>query len=392
LETAVLGGLDHSRRSLHGDRYMYIDSIRAIAVLLVMVTHFSESVIGSSKFAAAHGSYLYTISHDLDFGRIGVVLFFGVSGFVIPSSLRKGSSIGHFLIKRLFRLYPAYWLSIPAALAAQYWLWGGDLPMPVILSNLTMFQKFMGYPYVQGLYWTLTLELVFYGLCVVLFFAQCLTNVRLLLIISGLSGLLFMNLLDTISIHDYAWPSLTLGIVDSDWFSLPFALSVMCFGAALRQITEGNGALVEKLMLSAVGVFWLVVFPVFGVISYILHDHNMDIVREYAPLPIAVALFCLLCGPVKIRVKALADLGIVSYSLYLFHSIIMFPTIWLIRVHWQNIGIDTNVWCLGMFILSLGLSVIIYNAVEKPGIMIGRWLVTRRQRGKVLSSPLQSRA
>ena len=40
-----------------------------------------------------------------------------------------------------------------------------------MLANLTMLQQFAGIENVIGLYWTLQIELIFYGLCVLLFCA-----------------------------------------------------------------------------------------------------------------------------------------------------------------------------------------------------------------------------
>lgn len=55
----------------------------------------------------------------MDLGRIGVVVFFAISGFIIPTSLNHRSlhPVRKFLISRLFRLYPLYWISIILGIA-----------------------------------------------------------------------------------------------------------------------------------------------------------------------------------------------------------------------------------------------------------------------------------
>lgn len=47
-----------------------------------------------------------------------------ISGFVIPFSARPEQPAAgwDFAIKRLFRIYPAYWLSVFAGAFACYWL------------------------------------------------------------------------------------------------------------------------------------------------------------------------------------------------------------------------------------------------------------------------------
>jgi peptidoglycan/LPS O-acetylase OafA/YrhL len=53
---------------------------------------------------------LHDIAQFAGFGRVGVVIFFALSGFVIPSSLRADhpETCREFLIKLLLRLYPIY--------------------------------------------------------------------------------------------------------------------------------------------------------------------------------------------------------------------------------------------------------------------------------------------
>ena len=73
-----------------GSRFAYVDSLRAIAALLVVWTHSAEI------FAPlAGGSWLYTVSHNYDFGRMGVVAFFGVSGFLVPKSIQAEIGRAH---------------------------------------------------------------------------------------------------------------------------------------------------------------------------------------------------------------------------------------------------------------------------------------------------------
>jgi len=95
------------------NRFEPIDALRGIAALLVIWQHSSETFIRKIG-VAQHGTFLADIAKDYDFGRIGIICFFLISGFVIPSSLKDkdGSGVEHFVIRRFFRLYPAYWASI----------------------------------------------------------------------------------------------------------------------------------------------------------------------------------------------------------------------------------------------------------------------------------------
>ncbi|WP_448131354.1 acyltransferase family protein [Stutzerimonas chloritidismutans] len=131
-------------------RYAHIDAMRAIAVLLVIWMHTSEVFV--PIVAPSVQDRLYEVAHSFDFGRIGVVVFFIISGFVIPASLRGPRAVGcyQFLIRRLFRLYPLYWLSIPFGLLTTWWLWGKEIFDPLRYPSASAFAYRSSEPDVLG--------------------------------------------------------------------------------------------------------------------------------------------------------------------------------------------------------------------------------------------------
>jgi exopolysaccharide production protein ExoZ len=89
-------------------------------------------------------------------GAFGVDVFFVVSGFVIASSRRR--SIGEFLFRRFWRIYPIYWLvSLPLIPAAAW-----DIPR--LAASLTLWPLWgSGFSYpVLLVAWTLCFEVLFY--------------------------------------------------------------------------------------------------------------------------------------------------------------------------------------------------------------------------------------
>lgn len=148
-------------------RLAFLDFVRGIAALVVFLQHLAERL----------WEPFYQFTHEwFNFGKFGLVIFFLVSGFVIPLSLEKGTSIKKFWIGRLFRLYPLYWFSLIASL----FLFGMGFKQVLTIDfsqnialhslvNVTMLQEFLGFPHAIPLYYTLTLEMAFYIACTLLF-------------------------------------------------------------------------------------------------------------------------------------------------------------------------------------------------------------------------------
>ncbi|WP_368678908.1 acyltransferase family protein [Dickeya zeae] len=112
------------------NRLHHIDAMRAIAALCVVIMHFCTRLPDNIVSSSFIGDVL-----TLDFGRIGVVLFFAISGFVIPGSLQpcnQGS------IKWYFGLgdFSASIRHIGLLCALLFWFSGH------LLTRLLVFVKF----------------------------------------------------------------------------------------------------------------------------------------------------------------------------------------------------------------------------------------------------------
>ena len=90
-------------------RLDWLDALRGYAALVVVLFHLSPTVIGPGAHMA--------VFRVIDLGKYGVLLFFLVSGYVIPMSLERHGSLRRFWIGRLFRIYPAYLFAIAFLIA-----------------------------------------------------------------------------------------------------------------------------------------------------------------------------------------------------------------------------------------------------------------------------------
>ncbi len=142
-------------------RYYELDLLRFIAAMAVVLFHF--------LFRGQNGDYMPVSFQPFDtyaqYGYLGVPLFFMISGFVILLSATNRSAL-QFTTSRIARLYPAFWVSV--SLSAFVMLIFGQqlfsINLPQYLANLTMLGGFFGVEDIDGVYWTLYLELKFYAL------------------------------------------------------------------------------------------------------------------------------------------------------------------------------------------------------------------------------------
>lgn len=135
------------------DYFPFIDLLRFAAALSVMFFHYFGSLFNNSNNILA----VY-ISH----GYLGVELFFMISGFVIFFSLYKGTKA--YAIGRLVRLYPLFWICCTLTYLVTIWFNADPLPFTVYLKNLLLINNNQTATLVDGVYWTLTQEVIFYAL------------------------------------------------------------------------------------------------------------------------------------------------------------------------------------------------------------------------------------
>ena len=96
-------------------------------------------------------------------GYLGVNLFFMISGFVIIWSA-SGRNWYAFSISRLARLYPAHLVAMTITFLVMTWWAEPPFVTDVSqwLANLTMVAPLFGSPFMDGAYWSIVIELIFY--------------------------------------------------------------------------------------------------------------------------------------------------------------------------------------------------------------------------------------
>lgn len=224
-------------------RLLLLDCLRLVAALAVVSYHYT-AVFGSLFWGVPSLEVFPKLSGITAYGALGVQLFFIISGFVILMSA-YGRTIGQFASSRISRLFPAYWAAVILAALLLLVITRGEMNKVTwtdALVNMTMLQQSIGVKSLDGVFWTLWVELLFY-VAIAFFLWRGMTYRRLLAFI-------------------FLWPLL-----------------------GMLSIQSGSGIL-QALLIPDYSPLFAV-----GMGLYLIHVHGHDLVRWMA-VGINVALAC----------------------------------------------------------------------------------------------------
>ncbi|MFT4115737.1 acyltransferase family protein [Bradyrhizobium sp.] len=360
-------------------RLAFIDTLRGIAVLAVLIQHVLEVIVQKHPTGAYYWVFHDAIGYYMNFGRFGVVLFFFVSGFVIPFSFPDSATpVRDFTISRFFRLYPAYWASIVIGLVTMYLADAMTYPSSQIIANVTMLQTFANIPNLWVFYWTLAIELLFYFSCTILF-AMGLLNQRFtavaIVIAAALVGIAAALLISNRTV--------------SSVMEVGLNLSAMFLGKIIRDTVIGG-----KLRWPHVAACTLLyaIFAItlserrFGGVYQENFFYSYSIGSAYVCAALVFVVFAAFGE--RMAWRPMAFVGVVSYSVYLMSPFVL---VWVHRVLWVGDGpLGWAVFAAVVVALSVLVSWITYSLVEKPSISFGHRFRSQRRKPVVLEPVLST--
>ncbi|WP_435008850.1 acyltransferase family protein [Tundrisphaera lichenicola] len=160
----------HGRKPFPPQRLRSIDALRGLAALVVVLAHCVEH--GSFVEMNAIPAWLgLTFDRMFSYGRVGVTLFFLISGLCIHLRWARAKAQGRtpdlgfatFWKRRLFRLYPPFLAALGIYLVAQTWsgaMHWDSFGVYDLLSHLFMLHNFDERTIfsIEGVFWTLAIE------------------------------------------------------------------------------------------------------------------------------------------------------------------------------------------------------------------------------------------
>jgi peptidoglycan/LPS O-acetylase OafA/YrhL len=312
----------------HGRAIVGLDLIRFAAAFLVVIYHlghraWAPPVEQASIRQLMPNSPAYPELEPVAWlGWVGVEIFFVISGLVIANSAENSSPF-HFLRSRVLRLAPGIWVCATITLLAVLLIKGDFDSRTFVFYGRTMaLPLFPRAPWIDSVYWTLIVELVFYGVIFVMLALDRFRHIEVLAIFMGLSsaGVWVLHI-----------------ILDrGDWFLGSWTAHVLllrhgCFFAA--------GILLWLVLFNRVSVLRIAVlgFCLVGAVIEVgqLAETKADVIgRDLSVLGaqilflfgfVAIAL-SVLFNPLLSKVLGqnrglVATLGLMTYPLYLVHNV-----------------------------------------------------------------------
>ena len=322
-------------------RIKELDALRGIGAAMVVLFHYTSIYDRNYNHPG-------TLIPNVDLGYYGVHLFFLVSGFVIYMTLQRTTGAQHFIISRITRLYPVYWVAVLITVAAAF------LTAPITarsvgesIANLTMLQQFAGIRHLDGVYWTLSVELAFYAWMFAFWRTGLLAHpFRMLLLWLGASSLAF-------------GATIALGINLSE----PLQIALL----------TGHG----NLFFAGIGFYLWRQHHSPAAIVLIVLTLILELALRQEVILVNLALYALFALATTRRLPLLATrpllyLGAISYPLYLVHGWIGYATIR--QLYAWDLGHPLII--LGVPItLALLLAALIHHAIETPALRLRQRLL-----------------
>ncbi|MER5435516.1 acyltransferase [Streptomyces sp. NPDC002588] len=392
-------------------RLGWLDVLRAIAALVVVFDHSSYAFMAELR---------RELMPQFSTSRYGIMVFFLVSGYIVPASLERRGCVRTFWIGRVFRLCPLWALAVTAVLVLGLAGLtpmrtgdGGLSPATVAVAHVTLLQELLGTPNLLLVLWTLSYEMAFYLLVVALFTvrlhrrsAAAAMTLAVLAAVGGVAAtalppsaaadaigtgplvaIAALTLVAAVGCASAGPPALrvaggvlggvqalALAAFDSTvpvWESLVI-LAVMFLGTAVHRAEHGQ----STWRLAAVTCAVVLVCAVGSAYRY--GDGAFFTRRGWiTAFLLAVLTFAAGLALRHRRVpRLLAGLGAISYSVYLLHPVLLAVTDGTIGRERRNSPLLE----VAFFAVLLPLCALTYRYVEAPGRALGRRVAATRNK------------
>jgi exopolysaccharide production protein ExoZ len=331
-----------------------IQYLRAFAALSVLITHVLQWPLGELNFAL------------LKTGRLGVEVFFVISGFIMTMIAGDGAfRPERFLSRRALRIVPAYWAAtflitaLALALPSQF---RTTVPtLEGLIKSLLFIPSLHPKAPLLLLGWTLDFEAFFYVIFACLFFLS--SELRTLVLCVLFAALVAIGL----NLHDPSYVA---------EFYTSISLIGFCAGTLVAQLYRHGWLPPDSKARQALIGAVLALLVAFYVVPWDDADHTS--LPQHLLMTITAVGIVLFGLQIEIagllpRVATLKYLGDASYSLYLFH-LFAIAAVWAVAK--RLFDVQQPLVYLGCataaIVAGIGFGLVCHHVIERP-FLNTRW-------------------
>ncbi|RKP44401.1 acyltransferase family protein [Trinickia fusca] len=375
----------------HGARYEQLDALRGLAALTVVLSHFT---LLTPLLILRHTPLRVLLG-----GHEAVVLFFVLSGFVLTLQINGAGKPGYYeyAIRRICRIYLPYLGAIAVAYACFLFSNGGEVgwagpwfnaSWPPALSNADLARHLMFLlPFktdqLDNVVWSLV-----YEMRISLVFMPIVLAVYRMPTWLSLVGAASLSLaLCAYAVHtDHP---LIQASVSAEWLPTGHYLSMFVVGAALAKHRSAlSSHLGRAPRATRIGIVLAASSFALYVSSASLRFHFREPLSGYlidwcvllAVSGIIACAVALVPFARLLLIPPLPFLGKISYSLYLFHCVVLLSV-----VHLTGVRMGPTLSLILAAVLIVPVSYVGYVCFERPGIRLGSHLGRKFSTQRVLA-------
>ncbi|WP_117194724.1 acyltransferase family protein [Rhizobium terrae] len=317
-------------------RLLNLDILRLISALMVLAFHYGFRMRISGEGGGLGFPELAPFAMWFD---AGLLIFFAISGYVIAMSA-EGRSAYDFAAGRFARLWPTF-IACATITAVVLSMWHvPTLDPPTVrqwLAHAVIISRGLGQPFLDGAYWTIAYEIIFY---------------------------FWVFVLIAIGLFDRGWRVLVLA-----WLALSVANETLIGSGAVQKllITEYSGYFAfgltlyktqrdwspANLCVLALAACWATVTPfltepdfveMYGLVR------NVEGLALIGPVSLGIMAICATAPSLRISPALAIGLGGLTYPLYLLHQNIGYAV-------FARFGTEQNRWLVAFVLVALLLLV-----------------------------------
>lgn len=367
-------------------RVEFANSLRGIACLCVVFAHYAgvfweapaavATLTGMPDYEVPPArmpviNWLDNAIPNLQWGPLGVAIFFLISGFVIPFSVARQNA-GQFLLNRTLRIWPTYLCGFAftaGLIAIGAYSYGAPAPFATweaLVHAVPGLRDLVGSRNIDGIIWTLEIEIKFYVICAltVPWLRTSSMKVFSVPMLIGIAALILSWQLPNMS------P--TAARLSTTAINAAQYLIYMYIGVAFHFLHQGHSQ--TRQLVTWMGTLSLMMCLVWSSSPYKV---TFPSAWNYG---LAICIFgWAMSYPQFLRSNKLLDaVAAISYPLYVVHGVAGYVILrWLYAAEvpaWASILLTTAI----TFAVATALHVL----VEKPSQRVGKRLAEKLPRGR----------